>query len=239
MYATETGTMLGTKLSLNQVLVCPDITENLLSVSQLDDQGYDTLFSKEKVFIGTNGNLDEILLAGSRSNASYHVELPTPSEVYQAQSASLQDFHLRFNHLNSQDTIKLLKSTATKGFKLPDDTKLSCESCMIGKFKKGTPPKIAILRTTRPGELLHSDLCGPISTTSNGGYKYVLTFTDDFSRYVTIYTCYSPKRKYLRNSKSWMLLSTISLPDMCRTCEATMVRNIAIQALLTTAVLKE
>ena len=36
-------------------------------------------------------------------------------------------------------------------------------------------------------ELIHSDVCGPISTTARGGYQYFVTFTDDLSRYGYIY----------------------------------------------------
>ncbi|PNX70081.1 copia-type polyprotein, partial [Trifolium pratense] len=31
-------------------------------------------------------------------------------------------------------------------------------------------------------ELIHSDICGPINPSSNGGCRYFITFTDDFSR---------------------------------------------------------
>ena len=31
--------------------------------------------------------------------------------------------------------------------------------------------------------LVHSDVCGPLSTNARGGYSYFVTFTDDFSRY--------------------------------------------------------
>ena len=36
-------------------------------------------------------------------------------------------------------------------------------------------------------ELVHTDLCGPISTKSSGGYEYFVTFIDDYSRYGYIY----------------------------------------------------
>ena len=36
-------------------------------------------------------------------------------------------------------------------------------------------------------QLVHSDLCGPMNVDSVGGNKYVLTFTDDYTRYVTAY----------------------------------------------------
>ena len=36
-------------------------------------------------------------------------------------------------------------------------------------------------------ELIHSDVCEPMSTTAIGGYQYFVTFTDDLSRYGYIY----------------------------------------------------
>ncbi|WP_248788856.1 DDE-type integrase/transposase/recombinase [Escherichia coli] len=35
--------------------------------------------------------------------------------------------------------------------------------------------------------LVHSDVCGPISTQARGGFQYFITFTDDFSRYGYVY----------------------------------------------------
>ena len=53
---------------------------------------------------------------------------------------------------------------------------------------------------TRKGEratellgLIHSDVCGPMSSTARGGYQYFVTFTDDCSRYGYVYLM---KHKY-------------------------------------------
>ena len=36
-------------------------------------------------------------------------------------------------------------------------------------------------------ELVHSDVCGPMSTQAKGGYEYFITFTDDYSKYGYVY----------------------------------------------------
>ena len=36
-------------------------------------------------------------------------------------------------------------------------------------------------------ELVHTDLCGPISTKARGGYEYFVTFINDYSRYGYLY----------------------------------------------------
>ena len=34
---------------------------------------------------------------------------------------------------------------------------------------------------------MHTDVCGPMNVDSIGGSKYMLTFTDDYTRYITFY----------------------------------------------------
>src|SRR3954470_6782753 len=36
-------------------------------------------------------------------------------------------------------------------------------------------------------DITHIDVCGPMSVSTRGGYRYLLTFTDDLSRYGYIY----------------------------------------------------
>ena len=36
-------------------------------------------------------------------------------------------------------------------------------------------------------EIIHTDVCGPMSVDACGGYRYVLTLTDDLSRYGYVY----------------------------------------------------
>jgi len=62
----------------------------------------------------------------------------------------------------------------------------TCEACLLGKMTKapftGFPERAQDLL-----ELIHTDVCGPMSTTARGGFQYFITFTDDFSRYGYVY----------------------------------------------------
>ena len=42
-------------------------------------------------------------------------------------------------------------------------------------------------RATDLLEIIHTDVCSPMSVEARGGYHYFLTFTDDLSRYGYIY----------------------------------------------------
>jgi hypothetical protein len=59
-----------------------------------------------------------------------------------------------------------------------------CEACLAGKQKRAPFPQRATKRATRPLELLHGDLCGPITPTTQSGKKYFLLLVDDFSHYM-------------------------------------------------------
>lgn len=61
-----------------------------------------------------------------------------------------------------------------------------CASCEMGKMK-GAPhkPKVAP-STSRPLELIHMDLCGPMRVQSINGKKYVLVMVDDYTRYTWV-----------------------------------------------------
>src|SRR5581483_5454480 len=78
----------------------------------------------------------------------------------------------------------------------------NCESCLSGKMTKqpfNKENERAIVKMTKQPfnkeneraidllEIIHTDVCGPFSHEARGGYRYFITFTDDFSRYGYVY----------------------------------------------------
>jgi hypothetical protein len=61
-----------------------------------------------------------------------------------------------------------------------------CESCLHGKMTKAPFPGQSERASDLLG-LIHTDVCGPMSSVARGGFQYFITFTDDFSRYGCIY----------------------------------------------------
>jgi transposase InsO family protein len=62
-----------------------------------------------------------------------------------------------------------------------------CEACIEGKHQRTSFPKDETTRASKFLELVHSDVCGPMKTTSHGGTRYFVTFIDDFSRKTHVY----------------------------------------------------
>jgi transposase InsO family protein len=62
-----------------------------------------------------------------------------------------------------------------------------CEGCIEGKQHRKPFPSDGGMRATKPLEIVHSDVCGPMRTTSLGGARYFVPYIDDFSRKVWVY----------------------------------------------------
>ena len=59
-----------------------------------------------------------------------------------------------------------------------------CDACLAGKQRRAPFPQAAKYRATKQLELVHADLCGPITPATPGGKHYFLLMVDDYSRYM-------------------------------------------------------
>ena len=149
--------------------------------------GYQFLIKENIYNIILNG---VIMFVGQLNNGIYFLSQPVNvvqtfdkrpridnmSEVYL--------WHCRLGHINKNRIKRLAQEGILEvGYceSLP-----TCESCLLDKMTKSP--------FTRKGErasellgLVHSDVCGPMSTSVRGGYFYFITFTDDLSRYGYVY----------------------------------------------------
>ena len=62
-----------------------------------------------------------------------------------------------------------------------------CAACQAGKQVGSTHHSKNVMTTSRPLELLHMDLVGPVAYLSIGGSKYDLVIVDDFSRFTWVF----------------------------------------------------
>ncbi|KAL0295139.1 UNVERIFIED_CONTAM: Retrovirus-related Pol polyprotein from transposon TNT 1-94 [Sesamum radiatum] len=95
-----------------------------------------------------------------------------------------QIWHVRLGYI-SKDRIKRLVDT--KSLEIGDlDHLPTCESCLKGKMtKKPFVGQSAIAKGLL--DLVHTDVCGPLSIPAREGFSYFITFTDDHSRYGYVY----------------------------------------------------
>ena len=61
-----------------------------------------------------------------------------------------------------------------------------CQSCLAAKQTRNSFPQASRWRADEPLELLHIDLCGPITLETFGGNKYFLLIVDDCTRWMDV-----------------------------------------------------
>ena len=177
-------------INFPNVICAPELNVNLLSVDQLNEEGYGVTLLPEgsEIFdLQTRKHVAEII----RVNKLYKVIFQKHGEkahVYKTKTPKewpLSLWHRRLGHLGKRDLMKLLKAHKIR-FSM-DDLKgeEACECCQKARQTR-LPFNRNARRTKRPFELVHTDICGPFPQ-SYDGFKYFVTFTDDFSRFTCIF----------------------------------------------------
>jgi hypothetical protein len=177
----------GLVLKLNNCYFVPALTKSIISISALDVDGfYFTFknkccsFSRDGIFYGT----------GILSNGLYILDMNVDVLNINNKKAKTNDlnesylWHCRLGHINKNRISKLHKDGMLDQFDYESfDT---CEACLLGKMTK-SPFSGKGIRSNELLELIHTDVCDPMTIQAKEGYSYFITFTDDHSCYGYIY----------------------------------------------------
>ena len=83
--------------------------------------------------------------------------------------------------------ITLHHKNMVKGLALLKAPEKLCKGCLIGKQHRESFPKQSQWRASHRLQLIHADICGPVTPESNNGKKYLITFIDDFTRKIWVF----------------------------------------------------
>lgn len=103
---------------------------------------------------------------------------------------NIERWHKRFGHQHIQTLIKMKNDSAVDGLNFNNQYKneeFNCLPCITAKTARKTFTKHCEVKTNRPLELIHMDLCGPLPSPSIAGSKYINLLIDDYSRKHFIY----------------------------------------------------
>lgn len=195
------------EVRLSNVLFVPELAANLLSVSRLVESGYDVKFDTRgcQILCKTSG---KSIAKGYCKNGLYRLKGLTGGDklhtdggfslqsldsgcqgtqqgpVCASASAGQALWHKRLGHLNYKSMCVLKKSNIGVSFQDNGDTAAGCVPCLEGKLCGKPYPTGEGKQAKDLLELVHSDVCGPMETSSLGGARYMVTFIDDHSRKV-------------------------------------------------------
>ena len=189
------------RITLEGVLFVPKLRVNLISVSCLMKDNTDLLFDSKK-------QLCKLMKDGAEIGQAHKIRnlwtLTTPDDEKEKQTESKEApeanaasggqgvdlWHLRFNHLNQDDLQKMERNQSVRGLDIVGgrSVKGNCVGCALGKQHREKLVAVSDRRVTKPLELIHSDLVGPMEVESFQTHrKYILTFIDDSTRRSWIY----------------------------------------------------
>ena len=109
-----------------------------------------------------------------------------PLSFHASSNASVSLFHNRIGH-PSKHVVQTLLSNNCITFTGDNKQKLEfCNACQLGKLHQFHFSATDI-KLKYPLELIHTDLWGPTSVLSMEGYRYYISFVDDYTRYCWIF----------------------------------------------------
>jgi transposase InsO family protein len=186
--------------TLRNVFHAPDLSQNLLSVSRMDDNGYSSvfcdgfhLFPKKTLQDFIDQHVSARILAGERKGNLYQTELTIrreqsteePTALYTGRgSRTLYEWHLALNHMNYPALLKM--STMIDGMKITDKLQRHCDACHLSKANAIAHPNQINRTFSRIGEQVNADWIEGL-TTGIKGEQYSLHFYDRFSNKSFVY----------------------------------------------------
>lgn len=171
------------ELLFSNVCYAPGLSPNLISVSRLDDLGFNFTIRDGEMTCYKDG---KVAFVAMKRNGLYWADFdPYRDKAFIVVKGSNELWHRRLGHINMTTVTKMSKG-AVEGIKDDLSGVLDfCECCVKSKqcrlpFNRSRHP------TKRPLEKIHSDVCGPFPTTFDG-YVYFVTFIDDYTHMCTTY----------------------------------------------------
>jgi hypothetical protein len=189
-------------LRLHNILYVPYLSRNLISVSCLDDDGYDCQFGNRQCLIlfdnkvvGLAFRQDKLYMLSMHENVNVvcndenvvckeKVSSSTNKRKRCDDVTSTKLWHYHLGHILRGRIERMIKD----GILIPLDFSNSdyCIDCIKEKYAKQVK-KGEAKRNTGVLKIIHMDICGPFPVKSVDGFDSFITFMDDFSRYGYIY----------------------------------------------------
>ncbi|KAK3016018.1 hypothetical protein RJ639_007337 [Escallonia herrerae] len=197
----DVRTKKGSSKFITDVLYVPSLSQNLLSVGQLNQKGYKLNFDENCCMIIDKKNDQVIATIKMAPNKVFSLSMEHKEDLYLNAAENMDEFmlwHCRYGHLNYQSLKELNKKDMVIGLPSIQSSNGACERCVYGKMHRLPFPTLA-WRAKFPLELifgdrrehLHSDVDEKLD---EKGEKYIFMGYSDESKG---YRLYRPETKEL------------------------------------------
>jgi len=175
------------KCTLSRVYYVPNLSYNLLSVSEITKKNKKVTFNDRGCEIFDDKN--NLLAIGGKVGNLFILRC----NIEQVNAVDTTDnvsvlWHRRLCHLGYDNVRKLIneKFVSDVNCKI-SSSKPICKCCCDGKINRSPFKHSDGRRNLKPFDLIHSDVCGNITPSSLGNGSYFVTFVDHATRYIWVY----------------------------------------------------
>lgn len=177
------------KIDMQNVKFVPGLSTSLISVAKLGEKNLAVNFDGEGCRIADAGG--DVVATGYRYGGLYYlrtVEVSNKAAAGEHHENCQHQWHRRFGHRDWAAAERLFKEKLATGVKVGDcGMRLVCECCLEGKSARQPFPPVAERKSKRILDIVHTDLCGPMKTTTPSGNRFVMHLIDDYSRFTVTY----------------------------------------------------
>ena len=170
---------------ITQVYYIPELKNNLLSIGQLQEKGLAILIKNGmcKLFDPVRGLIMKSAMSANRMFVLLAAVAPSEHACFKmVTEEETHLWHCRYGHLSYKGLRTLYYKKMVTGLPLLKAPTKLCEGCLMGKQHRDPFPKASQWRATRRLQLIHADICGPITPRSHSMKRYLITFIDDHTR---------------------------------------------------------
>lgn len=151
------------------------------------DQGHELLFTAKECQIMKADTHKVVGTAIRNKNNMYVLNNVKSERCYLNKVDESWLWHRRLGHLHFDNLVKINKKNAVRNLsKINKPPNAVCEHCQQGKQTQAKF-KSKEHSSTKPLELIHTDLCGPMRTKGLKGEEYFMLLVDDYSRMTWMY----------------------------------------------------
>lgn len=176
---------------LKDVRYVPEFgSANLFSLGSAVNRGVEVAIDKSGLRLIRNGKVE--VVGRKTGNTLFTMAIRTlvnPSLAMVTKPVSLKLWHERFGHVDTKKIKTMAANGLVGGLEVEgtDDDSFFCKGCVLGAMTKRSHKSILEPRNCKPGEYIHTDLCGPFGTASVGGSWYYVCYKDESTGYRRIY----------------------------------------------------
>lgn len=183
------GEIHGSECTLKQTIYVPDLTNNLMSVNAITNNGGKVIFEDQEVKILKE---DELILKGNKEESGLYTvkinNLKQETSLLTDKINKAEEWHKKMGHPSIGKMLNLKKVAKNMNVSEEEIKNLNktCEVCIMSKQVR-KPFSTERQKATRPLQIIHTDICGPISPNTYDNKKYILTILDDYTHYTRVY----------------------------------------------------